>query len=266
MIIQRAPDSDTAFAITMAEHTAFAGQLARAFGNEAFESVEPRELMLHVIDHHDIGWEELDGRALVDPDTGLPYHLVNTPFELIIQTSSRSPERNAAKHPYCGLLSSMHSFGLYRGRYGMSDMVLLDALAEENRAVADRMLAGEHERQEALKRELASNPETALWIETDALFQNYKQLQFFDTLALYFNCTAEGLREGATFTHVPRARSLDTDVTVTPHGDQAYAFVPFPFREDEMAVSFTGRYMTPRSETAGKVGTQTVRLLNGERL
>ena len=35
--------------------TSFAGQLARLFGNDRFEPVEPREEMLYLIDHHDHG-------------------------------------------------------------------------------------------------------------------------------------------------------------------------------------------------------------------
>ena len=40
--------------------------------------------MLHVIRHHDEGWRDLDTRALRDPATGLPYNLVQTPFEHIV--------------------------------------------------------------------------------------------------------------------------------------------------------------------------------------
>jgi hypothetical protein len=199
-----------------------------------------------MIEHHDVGWRELDANAPANPDTGLPYHLVETPFEWIVQTSSRSPEWNSEHHPYGGLLSSMHSWGLYNGRYGMSEMVLLDTLAEENRESADRMLEGERARQEALKARLADDPETAPWIEAEHLFQNYKQLQFFDTLALYFNCTAEGSRKPATFSHVPRTRSDDTDVSIRPVGECVYALTPFPFGGDEIEVGFTGRYLTPR--------------------
>ena len=55
MIVQTAPEGAPRFIITMAEHTSFAGQLARVFGNDRFEPVEPREEMLYLIDHHDHG-------------------------------------------------------------------------------------------------------------------------------------------------------------------------------------------------------------------
>ena len=246
MIVQNAATGTREhFVITMDEHTAFAGQLALAFGNARFEPVAPKTLMLHVIHYHDAGWRALDAQALRDPSTGLPYNLVKTPFAHIVETSVASPDFNSERHAFCGLLSSMHSWGLYNGRYGMSSKVLLNDLAAENRQVADGMLAGEVARQERLRAQLAANPETAAWIEEAHLFQNYKQLQFFDTLALYFNCVPEGERAPSVFTHVPLNERTDVEVQVTPIGSASYAFDPFPFNEDGIEVTFTGRYLAP---------------------
>ena len=245
MIVQSAAAGAAHFVLTMAEHTAFAGRLAAAFGNARFEAVEPREPMLYVIGHHDAGWRELDAAALRDPATGLPYNLVQTPFARIVETSSASPDFNSAHHSYCGLISSMHSWGLYNGRYGMSDVLLLDQLADANRALADGMLDCELKRQARLKAELANDPQTAAWLDEPRLFQNYKQLQFFDTMALYFNCVHEGARPEASFTHVPMDREEDTTVTVKPLGGGVYALDPFPFAAAGLEVSFDGRYLTP---------------------
>jgi hypothetical protein len=272
MIVQTTANGQPAFVITMAQHTRFSGDLAEHFGNGTFESVEPREEMLLVIKDHDVGWQPLDERAPADPDTGLPFHLVKTPFEEIVATSSASPERNSQVHPYCGLISSMHSWGLYNGRYGMSDMILLDNLAGENRTVADRLLEGEIARQDVLKSELSSDPSTATWLENDRLFQNYKQLQFFDTMALYFNCTLPGTRSSLTFTHVPKSKCGDTEVTINPKGDETYALSPFPFAEEGLELSFEGRYLAAgHQDASGNLGRvlqdtsierQTVRLVS----
>ena len=62
----------------------------------------------------------LETYIFADDATGLPYNLVETPAEHITVTSRRSPEFNERHHAYCGLLSSMHSWGLYNGRYGLS--------------------------------------------------------------------------------------------------------------------------------------------------
>lgn len=247
MIVQTAPDGEKHFVITMDQHTALSAQFAEHYGNEGFEAVEPRVEMVHMIGHHDAGWRELDATALRDPSTGLPYNLVETPFEHLIKTGSASPDFNGAFHAYCELMSSMHCWGLYNGRYGMSDKVLLDGLAENNRAVADTMLDHEFARQQSLKSTLDSDPETATWIEESHLFQNYKQLQFFDTFALYFNCVHESEREKASFIHVPMSATEDTKVAIEPVGDGVYAMDPYPFNQD-FDISFDGRYLAPVSE------------------
>lgn len=269
MIIQSAPAGEPQIVITMAEHMTLAGRFARAFGNAAFEPVEPREEVLYIIDHHDAGWADVDTKAAIDTQTGLPYDLRDTPFETIVETSRASPEFNSRRHSYCGLLSSMHSWGLYNGRYGLSDHVLLDTLAAENRSSADEMLEGELSRQERLKAELASNPETAAWIEEGHLFQNYKQLQFFDTLALYFNSAHEDARVEQSFMHVPRNAREDVTVTVRPAGDGVYHVSPYPFADDPLDVSFTGRSMVPdpdrKTVDLGSITTdsQTITLTTG---
>ena len=139
----------------------------------------------------------------------------------------------------------MHSWGLYNGRYGLSDHVLLDSLADANRADADRMLDGELERQGRLKAKLAQDPATAPWIEDNHLMQNYKQLQFFDTFALYFNCKHEGERKIQMFEHVPRNEHQDATITIEPLGASQYRLNPFPFAKDGIEFSFTGRYASP---------------------
>ena len=154
MIIQTAPAGEPRLAIMMHEHTALSGQFARAFGNDRFEPTEPNDLMVHVVSHHDEGWAEFDRDPATDEKTGLPYNLVETPAEHITVTSRRSPEFNERQHPYCGLMSSMHSWGLYNGRYGLSNMVLINIIPLPDRALADRMLDGELKRQERLKAEI----------------------------------------------------------------------------------------------------------------
>ena len=246
MIVQSAPEGEPRFVVRMADHTAFAGRLARKFGNESFEPVEPRDVVLYIIDHHDAGWADLDAEARIDPATGLPYNLVQTPFEEIIKTSAASPAFNGKHHPYCGLLSSMHSWGLYNGRYGMSDHVLLDTIAAANRGVAEAMLEGELARQARLKKALVEDEETAPLVDDAQVMRNYKQLQLFDTMALYFNCNHARHRKQAIFTHVPKNTHEDVDITITPRADGAYAMAPYPFAEDDFELSFAGRYMSPR--------------------
>lgn len=245
MIVQTAPPNAKPFAITMAEHTELAGKFARAFGNDKFEPVAPRDLMLYVVDHHDQGWSGLDAAPDTDRKTGLPYNLVDTPLEEIAKTSTASPDFNEKQHAFCGLLSSMHSWGLYNGRYGMSDKVLIDAIPPSDRPLLAQMLNAELARQSRLKARLAADPATLGWLEQDRLFQNYKQLQFFDTLALYFNRTHEADRGETRFAHVPLDARRVATINVRPIGNAVYALSPYPFARNPVEFQFSGRYIEP---------------------
>ena len=115
-------------------------------------------------------------------------------------------------------------------------------------------------------RRLAEHRES--WVEEGHLFQNYKQLQFFDTLALYFNCAHDGARGEQAFPCVPLSAKEDVTITVSPRGDGVYRVSPYPFAEDPLQVTFTGRHMTPveNAETvdlgAIATGSQTVTLVS----
>lgn len=243
MIVQTAPRGAPRFVIRMTEHTDFAGQLARAFGNDMFEPLHPRDEVLYVVEHHDQGWAELDASPQRDPESGLPWHLVESPQDHFLKSGVGSPDFNEAHHAFCGLLSSMHIWGLYNQRYGYSDQVLLDKVPGEYRSQFEKMLDGQLERQAKLKARIAEDAQTAAWIEHDRLFQNYKQLQFFDTVALYFNCVHSAAREPANFYHVPMTSTNDVTVHLEPVDAETYSFDPYPFAEDGLHLSFEGRYL-----------------------
>jgi len=245
MIIQTAPAGQPRLVIMMYEHTALSHQFARTFGNEEFEATQPNDLMFSVVLNHDAGWAEFDRDPVTDQGTGLPYNLVDTPGQYITVTSRLSPEFNERQHPFCGLMSSMHSWGLYNGRYGLSSMVLIDKIPPHDRPLAQRMLDGELDRQKRLKAELARDPKTSSWLAEQRLFQNYKQLQFFDTLALYFNRTHPSERGETKFEHVPRSAREDTTITVRPRGTGVYELSPFPFAARSAEYAFAGRQITP---------------------
>lgn len=244
VIVQSAPRGAPHFILKMAEHTAFACELARAFGNADFEAVEPCEEMFYVIEHHDRGWAQFDDAPGRDPKTGLPWNLIETPRDIVLATGRASPDFNEARHLYCGLISSMHIWGLYNGRYGFSDRVLVDSMPEEDRPKFDEMLDAQLERQARIKEALAADPQTSAWVEESHLFQNYKQLQLFDTMSLYFQIHGPGERQPSTFTHVPKSATDDVTVHIEPVDAETYRLDPFPFREDGIRLGFEGRYLS----------------------
>ena len=248
MIIQSAPEgqeSGPRYVMKLAEHLELVEQFALNFGNDSFARPEPREEFLYACRWHDKGWHDLDDNPPLNPESGLPYNLVETPLPVILLTSARSPEHNEAVNPYAGLIDSMHIWGLYNGRYGMSDKVLINMIPDEYRLLADTMLNNEYQRQTRLKATLAADPKTASWVEEGPLFANYKALQFFDTFALYFNCTHAAARGESVFEHVPLNSEADTTITVRAVNETTYSLDPYPFAENGMEISFNGRYLSP---------------------
>lgn len=251
MMVQSAPAGEPHFTCTMAEHNDLCGQFARAFGNDGFERLEPFEEMVYVVSHHDRGWDERDRNPVLDPASGLPCGIGGAPVPGSSDTIRKSPDFNERHHPYCGLLSSMHCWGLYNARYGFSDFRVRPSgpvsipVGGPNADETEAMLHGELERQAQLEAALAADPGTRSWVDRTHLLQNYKQLQFFDTLALYFHLRHASEREEEVFTHVPRIADEDASVTLTPLGGGAYRLSPFPFAGEKLAATCHGRYVTP---------------------
>lgn len=246
MIVQTAAPGQPHFVIEQPDHARACGRLAAAFGNDAFAPPVPRDLVIFTVTHHDEGWAPVDALAEAAPATGLPHHLTQTPLPYLLRTSKGSPDFNEAHHPFCGLLSSMHTVGLFNGRYGLSDFVFIDRVPAEHKSAAAALLADEVARQERLKAALRADPATAAWVEDAALFANYKLLQFFDTLGLYFQLTHAEARRPARFLNVPDGRGTDHTVTITPQPDGTYALSPWCFAGDEVEVVTLGRYLHPQ--------------------
>lgn len=251
MMTQTAPTGEPHFVNTMAEHTEMCAALARAFGNDRFGRPAPFEEVVYVVANHDRGWEAYDANPGLDPTTRLPYIMARTPTPDAVKTNRGSPDFNEAHHPYCGLLSSMHSWGLYNGRYGFSQFVVRTQattsirVADVHRPQIDAMLAYEEGRQARLKSTLAANPATRDWIADPRLFQNYKQLQFFDTISLYFHLRHAGERGDHAYIHVPINAEEDTTVSLKKVDERTYSLNPYPFAADRLTLSCYGRYALP---------------------
>jgi hypothetical protein len=86
---------------------------------------------------------------------------------------------------------------------------------------------------------------------------NYKQPQFFDTLALYFNLYDATERGEQIYTDVPISLEADATLKLRKISDQVYALGPFPFRTDRLRLGCSGRHVTPfpAEFDRSKVGT-----------
>jgi len=107
------------------------------------------------------------------------------------------------------------------------------------------MLNGELDRQKRLRAELGKDSQTSAWLDERKVFQNYKQLQFIDTLALYFNRIHPSERGEQIFENVPISTEQDTSITIRPAGTGVYSLAPFPFAAEGGEFAFAGRRIEP---------------------
>jgi hypothetical protein len=204
--------------------------------------------MEYVIAHHDQGWEAIDAEPKLDPNTGLPYHLGQTPLDLMKVTNQGSPDFNQQEHPFAGLISSMHTRGFYNGRYGLLETTYRDVYPPELHPVYEQILNSEEERQNRLKAELRANPDTEHWADEDFYMPAYNLLQFFDLLALYFHLTHPSQHTETSFQQVPVQPGESTTITLKPLTSGIYSLSPYPFALKEVEVITEGRYLMPLRE------------------
>lgn len=249
--------------VLMRQHLELVAQLSRHYGgNENFATLEPHGLVQFAAAMHDAGWIPLDGPLTQDPETHMPRNLLFAPDETISAAAIGSGDIGEAHHPYAGLLISMHHTGLRNNRYdqGGGKVPQLQEQIQEKQARAAKTKAEspepagedvkwvekapwldtEAERQELLIAVLKEDPETAAWVTDEVLWTNYKAIQFFDTLALYFCLSPKEDRTELNFPKVPTSTTEDVTVKITPRPDGTYELHPFPFAMSPTVVTLSG--------------------------
>jgi hypothetical protein len=109
-------DADGVLAIGQASHAWLSGQLARAWGNEQFGSLEPHEEVCLAAEQHDVGMAAWDLTPTFNPATGLPHNFTEMPIETHMELWRAGPKRLLTQSRYAALLVSMHGMRLYEKR------------------------------------------------------------------------------------------------------------------------------------------------------
>ena len=207
MVLRR--EGDAVLAIGQPSHAWLSGQLARAWGNERFGPLEPREEVCLAAEQHDAGMAAWDAAPALNPATGLPYSFVEMPVETHVGLWSRAWEVVLPQSRYAALLVSMHGTALY----AMRD---LSKLGEREAGLVRAYLAGQREVQERLRASLD---------DASAVDRNQRLIWTWDafSLALCLDWAPHTLRA------VPAAGGAAVDVELTPAGERAVRVDPWPF-------------------------------------
>jgi len=144
-------DGDGVVAIGQPAHAWVSGQLARAWGNERFGAVEPREAVCLAAEQHDVGMAAWEVRPTFNERTGLPRSFMELSLDEHLEIWWRAAPLVVPQSPYAAALVSMHGTALYERR----DLARLSA---EDADRVRAFLAGQRELQERLLAGLAADP------------------------------------------------------------------------------------------------------------
>ena len=175
------------FVSTQEDHAELSAQLAAHWGNEKFSRLRPYDTMVFATTYHDSGYREWEGNPPINLAKGRPYaHRETIPsFEAgrVAGLCNHNVEWLHARDRYASLLVSMHRTGLWANRYDVFTSPKGKACG--NAAPESwRPKSALEARQEQEKNALSAGNLAFV----DELWFNFRALQIFDLLSLYFCC------------------------------------------------------------------------------
>ena len=257
MVVRELKDG-RAIVATQEDHAELAAQFAAHWGNERFSQLRPYKTMVFATTFHDSGYREFEGNPPINAAKGRPYaHREDVPnFEATeLAAYCKNTEWVSSHDPYAGLIVSMHRTGLWHNRYNVftEPAGRLRERSPEVQAAKKDLEA----KQEKTKQELAAkNPGFE-----EELAYNYRALQIYDLLSLYFCC--DGYATENTFKEykiAPMRVAYDSPETVElriiPNGN-GVRFDPYPFDVSPLTVSVRARFIRPTAGQSEEAGLET---------
>ena len=227
------------------DHADLSAQFARAWGNsDGFAAPNPFEPVVVAAARHDDGWAVWERAPALDREGVAPRNFldVEVPSHLAFYRAMIAAVLD--QDPYAGLLVSMHGAGIYRGRYGTQPSLRL-TFADEVRGQVEAFVAEQEELQSRLVEQLGV-PEEERWT-------NYRFLQVYDRLSLYFCLRDVEAGEPDTLEPVPRDyRGAEATLALEPAGPWRVRVDPYPFAQRPATFRLVRRLLPKRGERDGE--------------
>jgi len=200
-------------------HAWVSGQLARAWGNDAFPAPSPREPVCLAAEQHDVGWADADLAPLLGGG-GRPLSFLEYPRAEHVAIWRDAPRRLLAQSRYAALLVSLHGTSLY-------ERVDVEAYEPPVAAAIRDYVAGQRALQDSL----------AAGLDRGEVDRNRRLILAWDRLSL-------ALCHGtATTLEAVPAVAGDATIRVEPDGVATAGFVadPWPFAAERVVVGCEAR-------------------------
>ena len=222
MIVRQASDGATLL-VGQTDHSRLVGQFGAHWGNEAFARPEPFDSVARAAAFHDFGWLRYETAPSFDVESGATPNFRSIPSdETKLEEYQWCIDWFLGKDPYAAHIVGMHRTGLWRGRYGA--IAHPPAATRPQPEIVDAFVA-QHEQRRA--HELHEHG----WDAT-RLRVNYRLLQVWDLLGLYFACQDpyDDYLEPVPTTYTT-GEGEGVKMTLTPLGARKVEFDPYPFSE-----------------------------------
>ena len=257
MVIRELKDG-RAFVSLQEDHAELAAQFAAHWGNERFSQLRPYETMVFATTYHDSGYREFEGNPPINTEKGRPYaHRETVPsFEAIeLEAYAKNVDWISSHDPYAGLLVSMHRTGLWQNRYNV--FTKPTGNVRERSPAVQKAKKDMEAKQQEMKNILATRSAGF----DDELSYNYRALQIFDLLSLYFCCDGyNSEREFKSYTIAPIRLAYDNpeeaELTIVPNGPGSVKMSPYPFDVSPLQVSVRARIMRPTNGISHEAGLE----------
>ncbi|AWK87297.1 DUF3891 family protein [Azospirillum thermophilum] len=238
-------DGDGVIAISQPSHAWLAGQLARGWGNAAFERPAPHEEVCLGAELHDIGWLSWESAPVLNPDSGLPQDFREVPVATHVDLWRSGVRRALQYGRYPALIVSLHADTIY-GSYFQPGTA-----SEEERGLVRALLDEQHAFQRECVAALSANPRHAGRLGTEALERNRLLVAAVDLMSLHI---CWGVRQEIRVPLVPTMGEGRTALILRSPGQDPAALTvsPWPFAADRLELVAEGRRLPGRftDETA----------------
>ncbi|HUG14273.1 MAG TPA: DUF3891 family protein [Thermomicrobiales bacterium] len=217
------------YVVTQPTHAWVSGQLARAWGNDRFGSVEPRGDVCLGAELHDIGWLDWEREPTLNETTGLPHSFMQLPTALHLSIWGQASSLARPFGRYASLLVSMHGTGLYAFHDYERD-------TEDEARAARAYVERELEYQQSVISQLAADPMMADFVTPEVIARNRRLVGVWDAMSL-------AICGGITATRVIRdvpSSGAPLEIAMNPAGANI-SVSPWPFMDDTTCVRFEAR-------------------------
>lgn len=226
-------DSRGVVVIGQPSHAWISGQLARAWGNEQFGTVEPYEEVCLAAEQHDIGMAMWDLEPARNPQSGRPASFLQMAIPDHIDLWTVAPRRLLRQSRYAALLVSLHGTRLYAHRD-------VSALLGPERSLVLEFLEGQRRLQHDLLETLRADPTTAASAADRLVARNSRLIGAWDTLSLALCLDYAPY----TVTEVPGATGTDVDLELSQADRPGRLTLdPWPLRIDSLVVRCEGQLL-----------------------